>query len=255
MTDDRMPWFTCYPAKWLVALAGMKPDDGYLYLIVCLRIYEAGRACPDTLESLARRSGMNKRRASDALDRLFKSGKLVRQPDGIMNPFAASVIADAVAFRERRVRAGQKGGLRSAEIRQQNQLDQPSDAMVLPLANSSHLQLQEHRQKEVRVEPRAKRRAPRAIMLENWRPDEKGIEYARMLGLESQVERLIRGCVNYHLKHGTLIAGANGLAATWRTWCDNEVKFTAERAARTKGTGGPTMFDIASGNFKLGEDR
>ena len=248
MTDDRLPWFQCFPEKWLVALSGMKPDEGYLYLIVCLRIYEAGRACPDTLESLARRSGLNKRRTSDALDKLFRSGKLVREPDGIMNPFAALILAEAKAYREGRARAGQKGGSATAEKRKQNQDQPPSTAMLLPLANGSHLQLQEQVQKKDR-ETRASRRAPRKPISADWKPSQVDLEYAGTCRFEQpDIDRMARAFVNYHQRQGTMIAGAVGLAASWRTWCDNEVRFRARD--KRKGDPGLTMYEIATGGHR-----
>lgn len=80
----------------------------------------------------------------------------------------------------------------------------------------------------------------RRAMEESWEPDAKGILFARGLGFnDSKIRQLAVACRDYHLKHGTLIAGSIGLAATWRTWCNNEVKFSEERRARygAKSTG------------------
>ena len=106
---DELPWFRCFPSKWLGALAAMKQDEGYLYIIVCFRIYEVGGPCADTLDALVLRSHMNKRRVSDLLDKLFRAGKLIRTSTGIMNPFAAEVLAEMEQFRETRSRAGLRG--------------------------------------------------------------------------------------------------------------------------------------------------
>ena len=86
--------------------------------------------------------------------------------------------------------------------------------------------------------PPAKRKK-RIPMPENWQPTDEGIEFAENLGFSvAKTAVMIQACRDYHLKHGTLIAGQIGLAATWRTWCNNEVKFTAEREARYgKGSG------------------
>lgn len=142
MAEDRLAWVPLYPSKLLGALGRMKPDEGYLYWIVCLRIYEVGGPCRDNLDNLARLSGMNRRRVSDALDKLFRAGKLERQGDGIMNPFAREVLADATALREERKRAGQEGGKRSAEKRKSNQRQAPSKASAPPQQEPTHLQLQ-----------------------------------------------------------------------------------------------------------------
>lgn len=100
--DNRPPWVPYYPAKLLGALSGMTSDQQLIYQVVLLRIYETWAPLKDTVEALARRCAMNKRRAADALDALFRAGKLLRVPDGIMNPFAAEVMAEAEAVRHRR---------------------------------------------------------------------------------------------------------------------------------------------------------
>lgn len=140
---ERLDWFPCYPSKLLGALAAMKPDEGYVYWIVCLRIYEVGGPCRDSLDALARRTGMNKRRVTDALDMSFRVGRLVRDGDGIMNPFAAGVMAETIAFREGRSRAGQKGARQRWQKPKENQSNYDGKAMPLPMANDGHLQLQD----------------------------------------------------------------------------------------------------------------
>ena len=77
---------------------------------------------------------------------------------------------------------------------------------------------------------REKKRLPRQPMREDWRPTDNGLIYARSLGFaEPRIEDEIRGCVNWHLKNGVLIAGEVGLAATWRNWCDKALKIDNER--------------------------
>lgn len=77
------------------------------------------------------------------------------------------------------------------------------------------------------------KRKKRMMMPEDWEPDEKGILFAKQHGFtDTKIRQLVMACRDYHLKHGTLIAGSIGLAATWRTWCNNEIKFTEERKAR-----------------------
>jgi hypothetical protein len=121
----------------------MSAPEQLIYLIVLLRIYESGGACADSLGAFVKRTGYNKRVVTDALDELFKAGRLRREADGIHNPVADSVISDAVAFREGRKRAGEKGASRRWEKTKQNQKPPPSTAMRQPMANDSHLHLQE----------------------------------------------------------------------------------------------------------------
>jgi hypothetical protein len=145
--DNPLTWVPLYPSKLLGALSGMKPDEGYVYWIVCLRIYETNGPCKDTLEALARRAGMNRRRITAALDPLFRSGRLVREGDGIMNPFSASVLAEARALREERVRAGRAGGFRTAKKREEKQQTEPSKARAPLRLRRTHLQVQEQEQR------------------------------------------------------------------------------------------------------------
>jgi len=85
-------------------------------------------------------------------------------------------------------------------------------------------------------QPRRKKRQSMAV---DWEPDQSGILYALDRGFaEDRLRQLVISCRDYHLKHGTLIAGSIGLAATWRTWVNNQVKFDAERKARYGNNGG-----------------
>jgi hypothetical protein len=143
MADDRLEWFPCYPSKLLGALSGMKPSEGYVYWIVCLRIYEVGGPCRDTVDALARRTGFNRRIVSEALDACFRAGKLIRDGDGISNPFASEIMADSRSLIEKRKNAGREGGLRASEKRKQIQSEIPSKATAKPQQNGTHLQEQD----------------------------------------------------------------------------------------------------------------
>ncbi len=133
--DGRLPWVPLWPVKLLNALASMKPDQQVVYQIILWRIYEVEGPCPDSLDALAKRAGVNKRRVSEAVDALFKTGQLIRMPAGISNPFAQKVLAGRVALREERVSAGRIGGLRAAKNRKEIQGRPPSKAT----ANGKHI--------------------------------------------------------------------------------------------------------------------
>jgi uncharacterized protein YdaU (DUF1376 family) len=91
---------------------------------------------------------------------------------------------------------------------------------------------------------RSKRHTPRARMPDDWQPDEKGIAYATKFGFsdEAVIGRMARACRDHHRSRGTLIAD---VAATWRRWVENEVKFSS------RGSGSApqrrTFADIARG--------
>lgn len=87
-------WFACYPTKWLGAIAAMQPMEALIYMVVCFRIYEVDGPCPDDVEALARRTGLDNRVVTKSLARLFKSKKLIECDGGIMNPFAEKILAE-----------------------------------------------------------------------------------------------------------------------------------------------------------------
>lgn len=147
MADERLPWFPCEQTKLLAALAQMQPSEGYVYCVMLLRIYECGGACPDDLQAIATRTKFSKRITSDALDRLFKSGRLRREPDGIHNPKADDVIASARSLREKRKEAGEKGSGARWKKHEQNQKNGNGKAIHEPMAKNDykqeHLHLEE----------------------------------------------------------------------------------------------------------------
>jgi hypothetical protein len=191
MRDDRFPWVPYWPAKLLNAMAGMNADQMLVYQIVLLRIYEVCGPCRDGAESLARRCRINKRRALEALDALFKDKKLYREGDGIMNPFAANVLADRTAVRGERARAGAEGGRRAAEIRKTNQSRPPSQATAKP----SDLELDLEVDKKERKIPDATASAP---------PDERtrlfrdGLK--TLIGITGRPETACRNLIGKWLK-------------------------------------------------------
>jgi uncharacterized protein YdaU (DUF1376 family) len=167
MPPNRLPWFPCYPSKFLGALSAMQPDEGYVYVIVCFRIYESGKPCPDTLEAIARRAGMNKRRASEALERLFRSGKLVREGDGIMNPYAAEILAEGIALRKRREEASQKANAAPREKNKENQSTPSPIRTPVGAAADPHLHL--HKQEQDSLFPNGK--SPSIPQTSDWPAD------------------------------------------------------------------------------------
>jgi hypothetical protein len=248
---ERLPWFPCYPSKLLGALSAMKPTEGYVYWIVCLRIYEVGGPCPDTLDALCRRTGYNKRIVTDALDRLFRSGKLVREAAGIMNPFAAAVMTDAMALHEGRVHAGRKGGFRSAEKRKKFQGKGSSPAAANGKQRSTHIQGQEQREErddEANASSVARKRACR--LPDDWAPTAADLGFAGGRGLMGQV---LRDEVDKFRNHWHAKAGKDALSpdwpARWRTWVMNWQKWSGKNGEDRQGgnaSRGPGYGEIAA---------
>lgn len=76
--SERLPWFRCFPSALLGAIAGMEADEGFVFITVLMRIYETGGPVSETARTLSRRTGLNDRKVTSALSRLFASGKLVK---------------------------------------------------------------------------------------------------------------------------------------------------------------------------------
>lgn len=140
---ERLDWFPCEPGPLLEALSGMPSPKKLVYLVVLLRIYDAGGACADSVAALAMRTGHNKRVVSDALNELFQEQRLYRGEGGIRNRKADAVIAKSMVLRERRQSAGAEGGKRSSEKRKTNQQQPPSGAGSKTKQGSTPLQLQD----------------------------------------------------------------------------------------------------------------
>lgn len=118
-------WFKCFPGKWLNAVGQMTSDEMLVYFIVCLRIYDSDGPCTDTLKALAVRTRLNRRRVSNALDSLFQAGKLGREGAGIMNGFAAEIVAE----RTQRACVAAKAASSRWEKDEQKQHNVDADAM------------------------------------------------------------------------------------------------------------------------------
>lgn len=141
--DEKLDWFPCRPTPLLATLAAMSSNKQHVYLIMLLRIYESGGVCRDTVAAIAMRTRLNKRLVSDALDELFREGRLTRDGDGITNSVASKTIEESKALRERRRGAGAEGGRRAAENRNKNQSTQPSKASSKKQQSHTPLQVQD----------------------------------------------------------------------------------------------------------------
>lgn len=225
MTDKRLSWFKCNPTNLLGALASMRAPEGYVYCIVILRIYESGGACRDSIDSLSTRTRLNKRIVSEALNSLFKAGRLYRDGDGIMNPVAAKMISETTAKHQGQILSGQKGGIRSAKIRQQNQETTSREPTVSLVANLSHLESKkEEGSKKERKNPRAARSVP---LPSDWALSLTGLEFATRNGFDSQYSKTMsRSFADHHHAKGNRMVDWE---AAWRTWVRNEIKFKDRR--------------------------
>lgn len=105
--SERLPWFRCVPSALLGALAGMRPDEGYVYVVLLMRIYETGGPVAETDRTLSRRTGMTERKVAAAIQFLIDIAKVYRLPDGRLD--SASTHAE-IQWQEERRRDQSKAG-------------------------------------------------------------------------------------------------------------------------------------------------
>lgn len=243
-TDERLPWFPCDPSKLLGALSAMNSDQKLVYVIVLLRIYETAGPCVDPLEAIVQRTGLNRRRVSEALNFLFKTGKLERQGDGMMNKMAERVLADRMAIRQDRKIAGARGGKATRKKTIENQSEDGLFASAKPEANGSDLQLQlqsEGKEEVVRAKPRGPHKLPL-----DWEPGQSGWHYAAINGFEGQEAKdLFAGFRGHYKARGSKW---EIWSLVWEKWVRNEVGFKKNKMRN--GQGQPrrqSLADIARG--------
>lgn len=132
MKEPRAFWFPCEPAALLGALAQMTPSEGYVYVVMLLRIYECGGACPDDIDAVARRTGLNKRVTTLALEKLFKTGRLRRDNDGIHNRKADEVVGQVQSKLKKRSTQGKE----AAERRWEKTKSIQQNGHAIPIASA-----------------------------------------------------------------------------------------------------------------------
>lgn len=147
MSNGRLPWFRCRPDRLLGALAGMKPDRGYVYTVLLMRIYENSGPIAETAETLSRRTGLTEKRAAEALEWLVQAGKLQRLPDGRLD---SDTTHDELLWQDERSKQATKAGKTSAEKRGQKPKQNQGNG-----AASAQQQLN-HKDKERELEPSPK---------------------------------------------------------------------------------------------------
>jgi uncharacterized protein YdaU (DUF1376 family) len=95
-------------------MAGMEADEGFVYITVLLRIYETGGPVAETPRTLSRRTGLNDRKVTSALSRLFASNKLVRLTGDLID---APSTHDELAWQQERQTHQSNAGKSSAAKR------------------------------------------------------------------------------------------------------------------------------------------
>jgi uncharacterized protein YdaU (DUF1376 family) len=137
--SDRLPWFRCFPSALLGALAGLPADEGFVYVVTLMRIYETGGPVVETPRTLARRTGMTERRAANALDELIAMGKLDRLADGRLD---AESTHDEIEWQQGMRNANSVAGKKSAEKRAGKSHQNQRSASTTVQQSSDHLRVE-----------------------------------------------------------------------------------------------------------------
>lgn len=111
----RLPWFRCHQSELLGALSGLQCDEGYIYVLILLRIYETGGPIDDDPATLSRRNGMPTRRVAKAIEGLAMRGKITLLSDGRID--STSTHEELSHQRESRQLLKSEAGKASAEKR------------------------------------------------------------------------------------------------------------------------------------------
>lgn len=170
-TDERLPWFKCEQSKLLGALSAMEAHEGYLYVIVTLRIYEVGGPCPDSHEALVRRTGLTKAKVVDAITRLTEGGKLRVVDGGLFNDYAAGVLEEMEKARIEFKKSGKKGADKRWGNNQQNQQNGDGDPKLPLMGSDSDLDSERDRDSE--------RKKDSVVVTDDW-PEDYGDRFWKL---------------------------------------------------------------------------
>lgn len=253
-SDNRPPWFPCQATPLLGALQAMKPHIGYTYWIVCLRIYETGGPCRDTIEALARRTGYSKRVVSNALDVLFRQEKLKRDGDGMMNDYCREVLAEIEARRDSASRVGSLRANRRWEKSKKNQRNGNASCIASAMHSDAQLQLQVTEEERtppiggVVGERKTKAGTPLVRVPDGFALTVADLEYASEHGFDRRAaQRLFESFMDHHRSRANKRAGDLGWRLSWKEWVRNEVKFAQRRNGNGSYPARRTFADIARG--------
>jgi hypothetical protein len=215
---DALPWFPCEQRALLEALGNMGQAEQHIYLIILLRIYDCGGVCRDTIDVLAMRTRHRRKVVQQAIENLFRSGRLVSDGNGGMsNPRADRELA-----RMQQVRNSKTTGavLRWKKAKQKQQPDS-TDAMLSTVTDTVR---KKDNPPVVPPRGRAKQLPP------DFALSTEMVVYANDAGVADAASTFSHFCDHHRARGNAMV----DWTAAWRTWVRNEVKFSRNR---TNGNG------------------
>ena len=111
---SRAPWFRCDPSKLIGSLTGMEPEQGYVYTMILMRIYEVGGPIDDDERVLARRTGHTVKKVTEAIQWLVAKDKVQRLETGLLD---SCTTHEELAYREKSIKDAQNAGNSSSKKR------------------------------------------------------------------------------------------------------------------------------------------
>lgn len=232
---EAAPWFKCFPTKLLHALAGMEPDEGYVYVVILMRIYEDGGPIRDDARTLARRTGYTERRVANALAGLIRSGRISAENNLIDSDTTHETLRERERTSESASSAGKTSAAKRAEKRQQNQASNSTTAAFPSERNSTIIEVEAEVDRDTSSlrsdvdapkpeRPKSQKRARiRGMLAEDQQPTDRQTEMGYECGMSNtELAAQWRKFIDYHRAKGNLIADAT---AAWRTWCGNFQSF------------------------------
>lgn len=241
---NRLPWFKCFPSKLLGALAGMQPDEGYLYVCILMRIYETGGPVADNYRILARRTGLTERRVSTALQSLVGMSKISVGPDGYIDSESTH---ENLAEQNELKNAARKAGKASADKRLNNvEQNQQVDPTIVEFSlddrsttkTKIETKIEKERIPEAPLEllplpgPEAKKSKTGGQLAQDWLPSERSIEIC--IGMGYSRDYLLGEGLDGFRAYWCSLGGSRSRKIDWNLTYQNRMR---ERADRFRLTG------------------
>lgn len=240
MSAPQFEWFKCYHGDLLKELITLQHEQASVYMIIYLSSIDRRGSCPDSIEALARWTGLNRKKVMAARHALLKAGKII-EVEGGLTTREAQLILDAQKAAQ--LRGGPGIGKNSKAKTERNQ--------QLGLLREEDKKDNVSLTGDVARAKVPKYPKPKLIALPaDWTPKPTATSFAAQFGLTAADVDLIAVKMTAH-------ALANGiLKENWdaylRKWIVKEWEIRAREKAlaekRMNGNRGPSLADIAMGH-------
>lgn len=98
-----MSWFKCFPEKFLNGVYGLTPNEGWVYTVLIMQMYDGGGSVPENNEWLAKRCNMRVDSFKRSVNALISLGKIYRSNKMLRNPTVDHIVQSSDYRRTRQV--------------------------------------------------------------------------------------------------------------------------------------------------------